>query len=221
MNKRFASFLLTGKVATLPLFAQESLGALQAGSSKDSTLNKIHESLDARPSASIRPLAHEWDNNLLLRHAFIESHMPQIMNLVINGLHDKDEVLIVVSPEKDTAKLLESNPDVLSIPHSVILSHFTAINSGYSSKTVSGKKFKANVSSSGRTIKPFSLPVNLDPIRYISNDRGPAFLHVLVAPLSKWDKSLIRYSDVFELKSIDTSMLLSQYTEDCTVYTCP
>jgi hypothetical protein len=208
MNKRFASFLLTGKVAALPLFAQESLGA-------------IHESLDAKSANVIRPLAHERDKTLILPHKFIESRMPQIMNLVINGLHDKDEVLIIISPEKDTAKLLENNTDVLSIPNSVILNRFSVSTSNYISQTIFDKQYKRNVSPSNRAVRPISLPVDLNSIPDLSRDMSKSYLHILVVPHSSSDKSMIRYTDVIELRQIDKSTLLSQYTEDCTVYSCP
>jgi hypothetical protein len=191
MNKRFASFLLTGKVAALPLFAQESLGAIQDISSKDATLKKIHESLDAKSAAVIRPLGHEGDRTLLLPHTFIEGHMPQIMNLVINGLHDKDEVLIVISTEQDTVKLLEANSELLpGIDNFIILNRFSVTNKNYISQTILDKQYKGNTSPSKRVVRPISLPVDLNSIPDLSRDDRKSYIHVLVVPHSRSDKSM-------------------------------
>jgi hypothetical protein len=222
MNKRFASFLVTGKIAALPLFAQESFGAIQDVFSKNATLTKMHKSLDTESCTVREPIATERYNIIFIPDSISETHVPKIMNLVITSLYDKDEVLIVISPEKDTAKLLESNSELLPDSHNfVILNRFSVINIPYISKTILDKKYKENVSPSKRTVRPISLPIDLTLFPDLSSHGKTSYLHVLVAPHSKWDKSLIRYTDVLELKSIDKSMLLSQYTEDCTVYTCP
>jgi hypothetical protein len=222
MNKRFASFLLTGKVAALPLFAQESLGAIQDISSKNATLKQIHESLDAKSATVIRPLAHERDKTLILPHKFIESHMPQIMNLVINGLHSNDEVMVVITHEKTIANLKKINPRSLAgLTDGIILNHFSVSDTPLFPEAAPINKKHKSLSSSKISTKAISLPIDLNLFSQIKRSENIWYLHVFVAKNSQWDKSIIHYSDTLELKSIDKSQLLSQYTEDCTVYSCP
>lgn len=219
MNKRFASFLFTGKIAALPLFAQESLSALHDISSKPPTFIKMHETSAMESITGNQPKANEGYNVILLPDTIFESRIPKIMNLVITGLYYRDEVLIVISSEKDTAKLLETNPNLMpGLNDFVILNHFGITESSFLSKT---DRYQGNSSSSERSVKAISLPVDLAAISQRTKDGSKRYLHIFVAGNAQWDKSVIRYSDVLELKPIDKSMLLSQYTEDCTVYSCP
>lgn len=205
MNKRFASFLFAGKIAALPLFAQESLSAVQDISSKNPALIQIHETSAPENLPVKKSLAHEGSHALLLTDTFLENRIPNILNLVITGLHNRDDVLIVISPEKDAAKILESNADLLSDSH-----NFAILN-----------RFSVNDSPLKKTVRPISLPIDLSLFPDLSSEGKTLYLHVLVAPLSKWDdRYLVRHSDVLELRQLDKALLLSQYTEDCTVYTC-
>jgi hypothetical protein len=222
MNKRFASFLFAGKIAALPLFAQESLSAVLDISSNNHSLIKVHETSALETLSVKKSGAHEGYNAILLTDTIFENRIPKILNLVITGLYHRDEVLIVISPEKDTAKILESNSDLLSDSHNfVILNRFSITDIPYSSKTILDKKHRENVSPSKITVRPISLPIDLTLFPDLSREGNSSYLHVLVAPRSKWDERyLIRHSEVLELKKLDKSILLSQYTEDCTVYTC-
>jgi len=222
MNKRFASFLLTGKIATLPLFAQESLGAIQDISLKNATLKNIHESLDVESVPLRNPVNVKGYDIQLLSDASPQKLIPKIMNLVLAGLHDRDEVLIVISPEKDLKNISEMDPVSLADTNGLgIWNRFSVIAAYHSPKVKSTVGSKEKSSVSRKSIRPISLPVTLPSFSRTTDEGSKLYIHILVAQNSKWDKSVFRYVDVLQLKSIDKSMLLSQYTEDCTVYSCP
>jgi hypothetical protein len=222
MNKRFASFLLTGKVAALPLFAQESYGAIQDISTKDSPHYKSHKSLDAESLPSRNTVSVKGYDIQLLSDASPQNFIPKIMNLVLAGLHDRDELLIVISPEKDLKNFLKMDPVLLADTSGLgIWNHFSVVAAYPGPKMKSAVNSKKQSSDSRKSIRPISLPVTLPSFSRTTDEGSKIYIHILVAQNSKWDKSVFRYVDVLQLKSIDKSMLLSQYTEDCTVYSCP
>jgi hypothetical protein len=224
MNKRFASFLLTGKVAALPLFAQDSFAAIQDISLKNTFDIKINKSLD-RDSLAIRKSLAGEGHDLQLPSCVIpvtHAHTPEIMNLVITGLYDKDEVLVVVTHKKSMANVKKINPKSLAaLDDIIILNHFSISDTSLPSEAVAINKKHDNLSYSKRSTRAISLPVDLKSFPQVTGTENLLYLHVFVAKNAQWNKPIIRYSDRLELKSIDKTMLLSQYTEDCTVYSCP
>jgi hypothetical protein len=220
MNKRFASFLLTGKIAALPLFAEQSLASLQNISSQKAASPQFH----ASPARSGMRLAQfEEHSRLLFANTFVEKSMPRIMNLVINGLHDKDEVLIVMTHKKTIPYLKTISPRSLrGIKAGIIVSHFAVSSTPLSDKSaLLNKKKQKNLPSSQVGPKAVSLPIDLSVFSHLDNPENTVYLHIFVANNAKPDKAIVYYSDVVELKAMNKSQLLSQYTEDCTVYTCP
>lgn len=221
MNKRFASFLFTGKIAALPLFAQESLGALHDIYMKDSILLKMNKTLASETLSVKKSDAFEEHNKVSLQKQLDFHQVANIMNLVITGLYDKDEVLIIISPEKDVDNFLEVNPTLLSkLNEFEIWNRFSVISTSPIYKTIPIDINRKKTFYSRKAVKPISIPVDLSSVSTFIKEGNTLYLHILVAPNSKWDKSVIRYTDVLELKSIGKSMLLSQYTEDCSLYTC-
>jgi hypothetical protein len=224
MNKRFASFLMTGKVAALPLFAQDSFAAIQDISLKNALDVKINKSFNKDSLAIRKSLAGEG-HDLQLPSCVIPvtyTHTPEIMNLVITGLYDKDEVLVVVTHKKSLAKFKKINPKSLAaIDDIIILNHFSISDTSLLSEAVAVNKKHDNLSHSKRSTRAISLPVDLKSFPQVTGTENMLYLHVFVAKNAQWNKPIIRYSDRLELKSIDKTMLLSQYTEDCTVYSCP
>jgi hypothetical protein len=224
MNKRFASFLLAGKVAAMPLFAQESLGAIQNIHSKTMPHKPMHASF-VTDSLKTKPLgADEYENTLNIPDNFDKRCVQQIMNLVINGLYDRDEVLIVISPEKEIANFLETEPLLLSKLHTFeVWNKFSVLDTSSVPKNNPVGSKQKNHSLSKKSIRAISLPVNLSSISQYAKDGSKLYLHMLIAPNSKWDKSVFRYSDAIEIKSHNKTTLLSYYgdsTEDCTSYSC-
>jgi|WetSurSiteA1Bulk_404760.scaffolds.fasta_scaffold03964_3 hypothetical protein len=224
MNKRFASFLLTGKVAALPLFAQDSFAAIQDISLKNTFDIKINKSLD-RDSLAIRKSLVGEGHDIQMPSCVIpltQAHTPEIMNLVITGLYDKDEVLVVVTHKKSMANVKKINPKSLAASDDIIiLNHFSISDTSLPSEAVAINKKHDNLSYPKRLTRAISLPVDLKSFPQVTGTENMLYLHVFVAKNAQWNKPIIRYSDRLELKSIDKTMLFSQYTEDCTVYTCP
>jgi hypothetical protein len=194
MKKRFATFLFTGKIAALPLLSHADADSMQNMFPKSS---RFIENQQAR--------------------------LHGIMDLVITDLHDRDEVLVVVSPEKNSAELLELNRKLYGgLYESRIVNHFTVIDTLSALRAGSSGLNQENPDAK-KTLRAMSLPVELDSISAMAKNGRKIYLHILVAPDSKWDKSITRSSDVLELKSADKTKLLSFYgddTEDCTPYTC-
>jgi len=214
MNKRFASFLFAGKIATVPLLANTSLGSIQNTISKESLSINKQEASGMQSLTIVQPIGNHGRNIIFLPVSYDQNQAAKIMHLVITGLYDQDEVLIVLSPEKDTVDLLEKNPTLSEHVNLVILNRFSVIDSHFITKTISIAKESSVM---------ISLPIDISSIPDRTYNWQKLNLHVLVAPHSRWDTSLIRYSETFELKSLNKSMLVSLYgdvTEDCTSYTC-
>ena len=103
----------------------------------------------------------------------------------------------------------------------LFLNHFSISDISLPSEAVAINKKHDNLSYSKRSTRAISLPVDLKSFPQVTGTENMLYLHVFVAKNAQWNKPIIRYSDRLELKSIDKTMLFSQYTEDCTVYTCP
>jgi hypothetical protein len=211
MKTRFASFLLAGKVAALPLFVKESAASIQDIFLKNSPPTRHTGSSNVESPRITTRIADESLQSIVLRKNCCESHGPKAMNLVITGLHNRDEVLVLLSSEKETASLLRYDMSFLTdVPDMSILNRFSAVD------TPVGLRQGVPCSA------PVSLSLDVNSISELARQAERPYLHIIVAPNSQWDRRQIRYSDVYELRSNDKFMLLSQkdITEDCTPYTC-
>jgi hypothetical protein len=224
MNKRFATFLLMGKVAALPLFSQESLSSVRNIAENNSQFMDKHRLSSIESVALQDATTKERRNFIFVPDSLNKQHVPKILDLVITGLQDKDEVLIVASTEKETDKLLESGTYLLSNSKGVIiLNHFSVTNSASVNKNIPADALRQNLIYSAGSARTVSIPVNLSLIPELTKGESKLNLHVIVAPNGQWNKSLVRSSEVFELRSVDKTVLISSYgdvTEDCTAYTC-
>jgi hypothetical protein len=225
MKQRFVSFLFAGKIAALPLSANGSLIEIQKILSKDYDIDEKHESFDAA-SQSIRNLTTDKDKKVIfLPKNLDEKDVPRTLDLVLTGLYEKDEVMLLMSPKQDIFRLLEINPGFHKKLQDIeVLTHFSVIVTSPDNSAIFVKGLQDNQTSSGRSLYALSLPVDLGALYELTKASSNFYVQVLVAPGSNWDKSVIRRSDLFELRSLDNSMLLSQFggniTEDCTFYTC-
>lgn len=224
MKNRFATFLLMGKVAALPLFSQESLSSINRITEKTSPVIDKHRLSDTESITVQNAGTREGRKVIFIPNNISKTNVPKILDLVITGLHDKDEVLVVVSPEKETSVLVESRMGLLNNSKEVItLSHFTVVDTPLLDKDALAVALHENLVYSAGSAKTVSLPINLCLIPELTRDGSKLNLHVIVAPKAQWDKSLVRFSDVFELQSVNKTILMSSYgdvTEDCTAYTC-
>ncbi len=222
MNKKFASFLLSGKVAALPLFVNQGLASVHITGSERSASGDKH-GIIAPGSLTSGTTLLKGGAGIIVLDGSVEKGVPRIMNLVITGLHDKDEVLILLSPEKDTPKLLKGNTHLpLGSEDVSILSCFSASGSHYDTDgAASDRRLRSHVSEG--YAMPVLVPVDLGAVKRPAREGQRLYVHVVVVQDSGQGKSLKRYSDVLEIRSIDKPVLISAYgdiTEDCTPYTC-
>jgi hypothetical protein len=224
MKNRFATFLLMGKVAALPLFSQESLSSINRITEKTSPVIDKHRLSDTEFITVQNAATREGRKVIFIPNNISKTNVPKILDLVITGLHDKDEVLVVVSPEKETSVLVDSKMGLPNNSKEVLtLSHFTVVDTPLLDKDSLALALHKNLVYSAGSEKTVSLPINLCSIPELTRDGSQLYLHVIVAPKAQWDKSLVRFSDVFELQSVNKTILMSSYgdvTEDCTAYTC-
>jgi hypothetical protein len=225
MKQRFASFLFAGKIAALPLSANGSLVEIQKILSKDADIAEKHESFDAA-SQSIRNLTTDKDKKVIfLPKNLLGKDVPRTLDLVLTGLYEKDEVMLLMSRKQDISRLLEIDPGFHKKLQDIeVLTHFSVIATSPDNSAIFAKRLQDDQTSSSRSLNALSLPVDLGVLYELTKDGSNFYIQVLVAPDSNWDKSVFRRSDLFELRSLDNSMLLSQsggdITEDCTFYTC-
>jgi len=178
MNRKFASYLVAGKIAAMPVLGQESLAAVQDAAAR-------HRQGEGR-----------------------------VMDLVITGLRNRDEVMVVISPEKNTGVLIETitgqGPDQKDLR---VVGHFSALD--VSSKILNARQ--------GRQLKAVSIPVVIPPRHSHWGDEQILYTHILVAPDARWEKSLVRYAGAAKISASDRAVKSNAYgdvTEDCTPYTC-
>jgi hypothetical protein len=223
MNKRFASFLFAGKIATVPLFAQESLGAVEDIYTKTISKASVHDSMLSKSleMKKLKPI--ELDKNSCNSHNINTPCVQDIMNLVINGLHEKDEILVAMSSEKDPVNLLNNDPLLLAKSHKTdIWNHFSVISSSSNYE----KSPKDKNLSLKQAVKPISLPVDLSlmsqQFQNVQHEKK-VYLQVLVASNSQWDKSVFRYSEPLAVNTEKSNTIItSQYgddSEECPAYT--
>lgn len=222
MNKKFASFLCAGKIATLPLFSQDTVHAAQNILSTDAShIAKNHSSNNEL--LTLKKQISDNNNLIFLPKYPAESSIPQIMNLVLPDLCDRDEVLLAIFHSKKIYNLIKNDPGLLSMSNEVtILNNFCIMDHASISKTTPLGNNQTHLPSPMQSAKAISLPVDFPLISSLAKD-DTVYLHVLVAPNSQWDKATIHHAEVFEIRLLDNPLILGAFgdiTEDCTSYTC-
>jgi len=199
-KKRFASYLLTGKVATSPVLINNSFADV-VPSYQD--LLSSQASLIELPQNNVRLYSLDSGNNNYgafspyggTAAAICNTDVPTTINIVITGTHPGDTVYLAASSNKDDGAFQHLRPEIR-----VGSADFTIISSfqlDHSPLEEEGGDFTHSTA-------PISLPVNIDQLaqaNLLHNGR----MYIQAVIFSTNDASMWNSARVSELDTIEVS----------------
>ena len=214
MKKYLLPFLVSGKLATMPVTTELSFASIREMPANTSVKSRtLVNSLEDISNIGV------ISGNGELRSNSAENKVPNLkMDLLIAGLNKGDEVIIGISKGKDDPRLLAVNPRLhLDLHKLTVLSHFTVIDIA----DINRPSFYDTKLSSLEPNKVVSVPIDFSNVdrQVIDED---SYLQAVVAPNSEWDWHKVRCSDIAQIKYQNKSVILlsKNATEDCTRFRC-
>ncbi len=198
-NKRFASYLLSGKVAAMPFFSNNSFA--DATPSYQELLSE-NLSIIETPAEGVRLITTTTTPSSYggADAALCSTELPSTMNVVVTGVKPGDTVYLVASTNKD-----EGEFDFLSNQIRVGLENFTMV----SSFTSDGKVYEEEAGDFEQSIRPISIPVDVTKLEengLLESDKF--YLQAVIYP-SSGSELLLDQGRFSELDEIQVS------TEGC------
>lgn len=188
MKKRFASFLLTGKAATMPIFMGSSQADVTPSyyeiTSTNVNIMEMPETGAVRLLTTTAPAASSYGSigsSALLCNTAPSS--PSTLNVVVTGLKHGDTVYLAASTSKDSPGLLALNPNMRIGMDNLVSTSGAVFNSapaqlGFTINTQNG---------TGTMMVPIDL-ATLQARSYAFTEGGKFYLQAVAVPAGgSWD----------------------------------